>query len=195
MELLGSLDVALNLGVDPKHADQNVRGAVVLPNGLGKERKVLVFAKGEKVVEAKKAGADFVGGEDLAEKIAGGWLDFQQVIATPDMMAIVGKIGRVLGPRGLMPNPKQGGVTFDVAKAIKEAKAGKASFRVDKAGIVHCSVGSLSMSEGQVSQNVEAVIEALIKAKPAAAKGTYLKRLSVSATMGPAVKIDLASYR
>ena len=190
-----SIDIALNLGVDPRHADQNVRGAATLPKGLGKSIRVAVFAKGEKVVAAKEAGADIVGAEDLAEKINGGWLEFDQVIATPDTMGIVGKLGRVLGPRGLMPNPKQGTVTFDVAKAITEAKSGKASFRVDKAGIVHCAVGNVGMSAADLSDNIKSVVESILKLRPSAAKGTYLKRLTVSSTMGPGINVDLSTFR
>lgn len=190
----GSLDVSLNLGVDPRHADQNVRGACVLPHGLGKNIRVVVFAKGQKAIEAKEAGADFVGGDDLAAKITGGWLDFDQVIATPDMMAVVGRLGKVLGPRGLMPNPKLGSVTFDVAAAVKTSKAGRSEFRVDKAGIVHTSAGNISMDSNQLKENIEAVVETVIKLKPSSAKGTYLKRAAVSATMGPGVKVNTATF-
>jgi len=191
----GSLDIAVNLGVDPRHADQNVRGAVPLPHGLGKTVRIVVFAKGQKAVEAKEAGVDFVGADDLAEKIQGGWLDFDQVIATPDMMAVVGKLGRVLGPRGLMPNPKLGTVTFDVVDAIKQMKAGRAEFRVDKAGIVHAPVGKKGMDSDKLQGNIEAVIDALTKAKPSTAKGTYLKKISVSSTMGPGIKVDPHPFR
>ena len=190
----GSLDVSLNLGVDPRHADQNVRGACVLPHGLGKEVRVVVFAKGQKAIEAKEAGADFVGGDDLAAKITGGWLDFDQVIATPDMMAVVGRLGKVLGPRGLMPNPKLGSVTFDVAAAVKTSKAGRSEFRVDKAGIVHTSVGNVAMDTNQLKENIEAVVDTVVKLKPASAKGTYLKRVAVSATMGPGVKVNTSTF-
>jgi len=185
-----SVDVAVRLGVDPKHADQMVRGAVVLPHGTGKTNRVLVFAKGEKVSEAEAAGADFVGGDDLAAKINEGWLDFDTVIATPDMMGQVGRLGRVLGPRGLMPNPKVGTVTFDVSKAVSEAKAGKVEFRVEKAGIVHAQVGKRSFGEPELAGNVKSLVGALVKAKPAAAKGTYLRSITLSSTMGPGIKVD-----
>ena len=191
----GSIDLAINLGVDPRHADQNVRGAVPLPHGSGKTVRIVVFAKGQKAVEASQENVEFVGGDDLAEKITGGWLDFDQVIATPDMMAVVGRLGRVLGPRGLMPNPKLGTVTFDVAKAIKELRAGRVEFRVDKAGIVHASVGRVAMDTNGLVENGEAVIDALLKAKPSTAKGTYLKKIGVSATMGPGVRVDVSSYK
>ncbi|MEM7437721.1 MAG: 50S ribosomal protein L1 [Myxococcota bacterium] len=185
-----SVDVAVRLGVDPKHADQMVRGAVVLPHGTGKTNRVLVFAKGEKVTEAESAGADFVGGDDYVAKINEGWLEFDTVIATPDMMGQVGRLGRVLGPRGLMPNPKVGTVTFDVSKAVREAKAGKVEFRVEKAGIVHAQVGKKSFSEDQLAGNVRSLVGALVKAKPAAAKGTYLRSVTLSSTMGPGIRID-----
>jgi large subunit ribosomal protein L1 len=185
-----SVDVAVRLGVDPKHADQMVRGAVVLPNGTGKTNRVLVFAKGEKVSEAEEAGADFVGGDDLVAKITEGWLDFDTVIATPDMMGQVGRLGRVLGPRGLMPNPKVGTVTFDVSKAVREAKAGKVEFRVEKAGIVHAQVGKKSFGVSELAGNVKSLVGALVKAKPAAAKGTYLRSITLSSTMGPGIKVD-----
>ena len=185
-----SVDVAVRLGVDPKHADQMVRGAVVLPHGTGKTNRVLVFAKGEKVSEADAAGADFVGGDDLVAKITDGWLDFDTVIATPDMMGQVGRLGRVLGPRGLMPNPKVGTVTFDVGKAVREAKAGKVEFRVEKAGIVHAQVGKKSFGETELAGNVKSLVGALVKAKPAAAKGTYLRSITLSSTMGPGIKVD-----
>ncbi|MCB9228391.1 MAG: 50S ribosomal protein L1 [Deltaproteobacteria bacterium] len=191
----GSLDLAVNLGVDPRHADQNVRGACPLPHGLGKEVRIVVFAKGQKAVEASEAGVEFVGADDLAEKIQAGWLDFDQVVATPDMMAVVGKLGRVLGPRGLMPNPKLGTVTFDVVEAIRQMKAGRVEYRVDKAGIVHASVGKLSMDSDKLLGNIEAVVESLIKAKPSTAKGTYLKRMAVSPTMGPGIKVDPQPFR
>jgi len=187
-----TVDVAVKLGVDPRHADQMVRGAVVLPNGLGKTVRVLVFAKGEKEKEAREAGADYVGADDLVAKIQGGWFDFDTAIATPDMMGVVGKIGKLLGPRGLMPNPKVGTVTFDLARAVKESKSGKVEFRVEKAGIVHAPVGKVSFSAQTLRENVVALVEALQKAKPAAAKGTYMKKVSVSSTMGPGVNIDLA---
>ena len=185
-----SVDVAVRLGVDPKHADQMVRGAVVLPHGTGKANRVLVFAKGEKVSEAEAAGADFVGGDDLVAKINEGWLDFDTVIATPDMMGQVGRLGRVLGPRGLMPNPKVGTVTFDVSKAVREAKAGKVEFRVEKAGIVHAQVGKKSFGVSELAGNVKSLVGALVKAKPAAAKGTYLRSITLSSTMGPGIKVD-----
>jgi large subunit ribosomal protein L1 len=187
-----TVDVAVKLGVDPRHADQMVRGAVVLPNGLGKTVRVLVFAKGEKEKEAREAGADYVGADDLVAKIQGGWFDFDTAIATPDMMGVVGKIGKLLGPRGLMPNPKVGTVTFDLARAIKESKSGKVEFRVEKAGIVHAPVGKISFDAQTLRENVVALVEALQKAKPSAAKGTYMKKVSISSTMGPGVNIDLA---
>jgi large subunit ribosomal protein L1 len=189
-----SVDIAMNLGVDPKHAEQMVRGSLVLPHGTGKSVRVLVFAKGEKEKEARAAGADFVGAEDLAKKITDeGWLDFERVIATPDMMGLVGRLGRVLGPRGLMPNPKLGTVTADVTKAVSENKAGKVEYRVDKNGIVHCSIGKASFSSEQLLANATALIEAIVRAKPAAAKGTYLKKISLSTTMGPGIRIDPGS--
>ena len=187
-----TVDVVVKLGVDPRHADQMVRGAVVLPNGLGKDVRVLVFAKGEKEREAREAGADFVGADDLVTKIQGGWFEFDTAIATPDMMGVVGKIGKLLGPRGLMPNPKVGTVTFDLARAVKESKSGKVEFRVEKAGIVHAPVGKVSFPAETLRQNVVALVEALQKAKPSAAKGTYMKKVSISSTMGPGVTIDLA---
>jgi large subunit ribosomal protein L1 len=190
-----SIDIAVCLGVDPRHADQNVRGATPLPFGTGKSVRIVVFAKGDKAVEAGQEGVDFVGGDDLAEKINGGWLDFDQVIATPDMMALVGKLGRVLGPRGLMPNPKLGTVTFDVVKAIRELKAGRVEYRVDKAGIVHAAVGKKSMATEALAGNAKAVIDSLLKAKPISAKGTYFKRMAVSATMGPGIKVDPGEFR
>ncbi len=185
-----SVDLAVRLGVDPKHADQMVRGAVVLPHGTGKTNRVLVFAKGEKVTEAEAAGADFVGGDEFVAKINEGWLDFDTVIATPDMMGQVGRLGRVLGPRGLMPNPKVGTVTFDVSKAVREAKAGKVEFRVEKAGIVHAQIGKKSFGEPELAGNVKSLVGALVKAKPAAAKGTYLRSITLSSTMGPGIKVD-----
>ncbi len=185
-----TVEVAVRLGVDPRHADQQVRGAVVLPNGTGKTARVLVFAKGEKHKEAESAGADFVGAEDMIEKIQGGWLDFDVAIATPDMMGAVGKLGRVLGPRGLMPNPKTGTVTFDVEKAVKDVKAGKIEYRTDKAGIIHAPIGKVSFETEKLAENLQTLIEALVRAKPAAAKGTYLKSITVSSTMGPGVKIN-----
>jgi large subunit ribosomal protein L1 len=176
--------------VDPKHADQMVRGAVVLPHGIGKTVRVAVFAKGEKEREAREAGADVVGAEDLVERVQGGFMDFDTTIATPDLMGQVGRLGKVLGPRGLMPNPKLGTVTFDVGRAVREAKAGKVEFRVDKAGNIHVPVGKRSFDAGKLTANAMALIEAIVRAKPAAAKGTYLRTLSVSSTMSPGVKID-----
>jgi large subunit ribosomal protein L1 len=185
-----TLEVALRLGVDPKHADQMVRGTVVLPHGLGKTARVLVFASGEKIREAEEAGADHVGGEELAKRIEGGWLDFDSVVATPDMMRVVGRLGKVLGPRGLMPNPKAGTVTLDVAKAVAEIKAGKVEFRVDKTGIVHAPVGKLSFGTDRLRENAEALIGAVLRAKPSAAKGKYVRGVSLSSTMGPGIKVD-----
>lgn len=185
-----TVDVAVRLGVNPRHADQMVRGALVLPHGLGKTKRVLVFAKGEKEKEAEEAGADFVGAEDLVEKIQEGWLEFDTAIAIPPMMGQVGKLGRILGPRGLMPNPKTGTVTMDVATAVKEAKAGKVNYRVEKAGIVHAPVGKISFEDQRLVENVLALVEALIRAKPSSAKGTYLKSITLSSTMGPGVKVD-----
>jgi large subunit ribosomal protein L1 len=186
-----TVELAINLGVDPKHSDQVVRGTVVLPHGLGKSVRVLVIASGEKVREAQDAGADFVGGDDIVQKIVEGWTDYDAVIATPDMMKSAGKLGKVLGPRGLMPNPKTGTVTFDVAKAIKETKAGKVEFRVDKAGIVHCPIGKVQFDAAKLSENAHAVIGAIVKAKPAAAKGKYVKKITLTSTMGPGILIDL----
>ncbi len=185
-----SVDLAVNLGVDPKHADQMVRGGIVLPHGTGKSVRILVFAKGDKEKEAQAAGADHVGADDLAKKIQEGWLEFDRVIATPDMMGVVGRLGRVLGPRGLMPNPKLGTVTMDVGRAVAEQKSGKVEYRVEKAGIVHVSVGRKSFSVDQLVDNATALIDALVRAKPASAKGTYLKKISISTTMGPGVRID-----
>ncbi len=190
-----SVDLAVNLGVDPKHADQMVRGGIVLPHGTGKSVRILVFAKGDKEKEAQEAGADHVGGDELAAKIQEGWLEFDRVIATPDMMGVVGKLGRVLGPRGLMPNPKLGTVTMEVAKAVSEQKSGKVEYRVDKNGIVHCSIGKRSFESAQLTENAATLIDALLKAKPAVAKGTYLKKVSVSTTMGPGVRIDPSSVQ
>src|SRR5688572_24038288 len=188
-----TVEVAMRLGVDPKHADQMVRGTVVLPHGLGKSKKVCVIASGEKVKEAEQAGADVVGGEELVEKIAGGWTDFDACIATPDMMRSVGKLGKVLGPRGLMPNPKTGSVTFEVAKAVKEVKAGKVEFRVDKTGIIHAPVGKIEFSGQQLSENAQLLIDTVIKARPAAVKGRYVKRITVAATMTPGIDLDLVA--
>jgi large subunit ribosomal protein L1 len=189
-----SVELALNLGVDPKHADQMVRGAIVLPHGTGNETRVLVFAKGEKEKEAQDAGADHVGGEELAKKIQGeNWLDFERVIATPDMMSVVGRLGKILGPRGLMPNPKLGTVTMDVERAIREHKAGKVEYRVDKAGIVHVAIGKRSFAAEQLVENAAALIDVVVKAKPAASKGVYLKKIAISTTMGPGIRIDPVS--
>lgn len=186
-----TIELHVRLGVDPRHADQQVRGAVVLPNGTGKTVRVLVFAKGDKATEAQEAGADFVGAEELVQKIqAESWFDYDVVVATPDMMGVVGRIGRVLGPKGLMPNPKSGTVTFDVKKAIDEIKAGKVEYRVDKTAIVHCPIGKKSFGVDKLKQNFNTLMDALIKAKPAAAKGQYLKSVSVSSTMGPGAKIN-----
>src|SRR6201993_4028091 len=185
-----TVELSLRLGVDPKHADQMVRGTVVLPHGLGKTKRVLAIAGGEKQKEAQEAGADFVGGEELVEKIMGGWIDFDAVVATPDMMRAVGRLGKVLGPRGLMPNPKTGTVTADVTKAIKEIKAGKVEFRVDKTGIIHAPVGKTSFASTALVVNTHALVDSIVKAKPAAAKGKYLKSVTLSSTMGPGVRID-----
>jgi large subunit ribosomal protein L1 len=188
-----SVDLAVNLGVDPRKSDQMVRGTVVLPHGTGKDVKVLVFAKGEKEKEALEAGADYVGAEDLVEKIQKGWLDFDKAVATPDVMAMVGKLGRILGPRGLMPNPKLGTVTFDVAKAVKELKAGKVDYRVDKGGIVHLPVGRVSFDKEKLIENIKAAVDSLLKAKPSAVKGKYIKRVTLSSTMGPGIRVDIQS--
>jgi large subunit ribosomal protein L1 len=185
-----SVEIALRLGVDPKHADQMVRGTIVLPHGTGKAARVAVFASGEKIKEAQEAGADVVGGDELAARIEGGFLDFDAVVATPDMMRVVGRLGRVLGPRGLMPNPKTGTVTFEVARAVEEIKAGKVEFRVDKTGIIHAPVGKVSFEVGQLEANAQALISAVLKAKPAASKGKYVKTATVSSTMGPGIPID-----
>jgi large subunit ribosomal protein L1 len=185
-----SVDISFRLGVDPKHADQMVRGAVVLPHGIGKAVRVAVFAKGEKEREAREAGADVVGAEDLVERVQGGWTEFDTAVATPDLMGQVGRLGKVLGPRGLMPNPKLGTVTFDVGKAVREAKAGKVEFRVDKAGNIHTPVGKKSFSGENLTANALAVIEAIVRAKPSAAKGTYLRSVTMSTTMGPGVDVD-----
>src|ERR1700756_5733659 len=187
-----TVELVINLGVDPKHSDQMVRGTVVLPHGLGKSKRVLVIASGEKVREAQEAGADFVGGEDMVQKIQEGWTDFEAVIATPDMMRSAGRLGKVLGPRGLMPNPKTGTVTFEIANAVKEIKAGKVEFRVDKAGIVHSSIGKISFEAAKLADNAKALLSAVLKAKPAAAKGKYIKKITLSSTMGPGVTIDEA---
>jgi large subunit ribosomal protein L1 len=187
-----TVDAAINLGVDPKHADQVVRGAVVLPHGMGKAVKIAVFAKGDKAREAQEAGADIVGAEDLAEKIQGGFMEFDKVLATPDMMGVVGRLGKVLGPRGLMPNPKVGTVSADISRAVKEQKAGKVEFRVEKAGIVHVPFGKASFESDKLKANFNAIMEIIYKAKPQTAKGMYVKNVTVSTTMGPGIKLDLA---
>jgi large subunit ribosomal protein L1 len=190
-----SVDLAINLGVDPKHADQMVRGAIVLPSGTGKSTRVLVFARGEKEKEATEAGADYVGGEELAKKIQSeGWLEFDRVIATPDMMSVVGRLGKVLGPRGLMPNPKLGTVTMDVKTAVEDNKAGKVEYRVDKNGIIHAAVGKRSFEKEKLLENILALVRAVIKAKPAASKGVYLKRVGISTTMGPGIRLDPSGF-
>jgi large subunit ribosomal protein L1 len=185
-----TVDLAFRLGIDPRHADQMVRGAIVMPAGTGKKTTIVVITSGEKVTEAEKAGADYVGGEDIINKIAGGWMEFDRVIATPDMMGKIGKIARVLGPRGLMPNPKLGTVTTDIAKAVAEQKAGKVEYRADKNGIVHVPIGKKSFTEAQLAENFRAVTGAILRAKPSSAKGTYVKSLVISATMSPGVRID-----
>ena len=190
-----TVDLCVRLGVDPRKADQMVRGAVVLPNGLGKTVRVLVFAKGEKAQEAQAAGADYVGADDLVAKIQEGWFDFDTAIATPDMMGTVGKIGKLLGPRGLMPNPKVGTVTFEVGRAVQEAKSGKIEYRVEKAGIIHAPVGKVSFDVDMLKGNVVALMDALVKAKPATSKGTYLKKVSISSTMGPGVNVDVPALQ
>lgn len=187
----GTFEIAVKLNVNPRHADQMVRGAVVLPHGTGKTVRVLVFAKGDKAREATEAGADYVGGDDLVEKIKEGWLDFDKCIATPDMMGTVGKIGRLLGPRGLMPNPKSGSVTFDVAQAVQESKGGKVDFRVEKAGIVHAGIGKVSFSADKLADNAKALFDRLLKLKPSSVKGAYVKGMSVSATMSPGVRVNV----
>ena len=190
-----SVDVAIKLGVDPRHADQMVRGTCILPHGTGKSVRVLVFAKGEKEKEALDAGADHVGADDLAKQIQDGWLDFDKAVATPDMMGVVGKLGKILGPRGMMPNPKVGTVTFDIAKAVTELKGGKVEFRVEKAGIVHCPVGRVSFGTEKLSDNIKALIESIIRLKPSASKGVYLKGMSLSTTMGPGLRLDAQELR
>jgi large subunit ribosomal protein L1 len=190
-----SVDVAVRLGVDPRHADQMVRGTVVLPHGTGKTVRVLVFAKGEKEKEATDAGADYVGAEDLAKQIQDGWLDFDKAVATPDMMGVVGKLGKILGPRGMMPNPKVGTVTFDVGRAVSELKGGKVEFRVEKAGIVHAPVGKVAFGREKLAENLRALMETIMRLKPSAAKGVYLKGISVSTTMGPGLKLDPQEIR
>ncbi len=188
-----TVELTLRLGVDPKHADQMVRGTVVLPHGLGRTKRVLAIAGGEKQKEAQEAGADFVGGEEVVEKIMGGWIDFDAVVATPDMMRAVGRLGKVLGPRGLMPNPKTGTVSVDIGKAIREIKAGKVEFRVDKTGIIHAPVGKMSFSSDRLVANTHALVDSIVKAKPSAAKGKYLRSVTLSSTMGPGVRIDTAN--
>jgi len=188
-----TIEIAMNLGIDPRHSDQNVRGVVQLPNGTGKTMKVAVFARGDKAKEAERAGADIIGAEDLVEKVQGGTIDFDRCIATPDMMALVGRLGKVLGPRGLMPNPKLGTVTADVAAAVKAAKGGQVEFRAEKAGIIHAGIGKASFSEDALLENVKAFVGAINRAKPSGAKGTYLKKVSLSSTMGPGVKLDIGS--
>ncbi len=190
-----SVDLAVNLGVDPRHADQNLRGATVLPNGLGKKVRIVVFAKGEKAAEANGLGVDAVGGDDLAKRITDGWLDFDQVIATPDMMGVVGKLGKVLGPRGLMPNPKLGTVTFEAEKAVTELRAGRAEYRGDKAGIVHTSIGRSNFTPEALAENARTIVDTLLRAKPSTAKGTYLKKVTLSATMGPGVRVDTTPFK
>ncbi|AJF07249.1 50S ribosomal protein L1 [Geoalkalibacter subterraneus] len=190
-----TVDVVVKLGVDPRKADQMVRGAVVLPNGLGKDIRVLVFAKGEKAQEAQDAGADFVGSDDLVARIQEGWFDFDTAIATPDMMGTVGKIGRLLGPRGLMPNPKVGTVTMDVGRAVNEAKSGKVEYRVEKAGIIHAPVGKVSFDAQKLQENIVSLVDALIKAKPSTSKGTYLRKICLSSTMGPGINIDVPAIQ
>ncbi|MCX7981547.1 MAG: 50S ribosomal protein L1 [Syntrophales bacterium] len=190
-----TVEAAIRLGVNPQHADQMVRGSVVLPHGLGKAVRVLVFAKGEKEKEALEAGADYAGGDEFIEKIRGGWLEFDRVVATPDMMGSVGKLGKILGPRGLMPNPKVGTVTFDVGRAVKELKAGKVEFRVERAGIVHSPVGKVSFGPEKLRENILALLETIIKLKPASSKGTYLRSIALSSTMGPGVKVDPLEVR
>jgi large subunit ribosomal protein L1 len=188
-----TVDLALNLGVDPRKSEQMVRGTVVLPHGIGKKVRVLVFAKGEKEKEAQDAGADFVGADDLVDKISKGWLDFDKSVATPDVMGLVGKLGKILGPRGLMPNPKLGTVTFDIARTVKEIKAGKVEYKAEKAGIVHVPIGKVSFDTGKLLENARSVINSVIKAKPATSKGKYLKKIYISSTMGPGIAVDLAS--
>jgi large subunit ribosomal protein L1 len=190
-----TVEMAVRLGVDPRQADQNVRGTVTLPNGMGKTVRVVAFAKGEKEREAQEAGADFVGSDDLIKRISEGWVDFDKAVATPDMMAAVGRIGKILGPRGLMPNPRTGTVTLDIGKAVKEIKAGKLEYRVDKAGIVHIPVGKASFGEAQLIENATAVLHSIMRAKPASAKGNYLRGVTVSTTMGPGIKLDLSQIR
>lgn len=189
-----TIDIAIRLGIDPKQTDQAVRGAISLPHGIGKKLRVAVIAKGEKVGEAEKAGADVVGGEDIAEKIQGGWMEFDKLIATPDMMGVVGRLGKVLGPKGLMPNPKLGTVTFEIAKAVAEQKAGKVEFRIDKASIIHAPVGKRSFGAAKLKENILALIEAVNKARPAAAKGIYIRSIAISATMSPGIRLDASQF-
>src|SRR5579864_6210560 len=189
-----TIELHMRLGVDPKHADQMVRGTVVLPHGLGKSKKVCVIASGDKIKEAEQAGAEYVGGDDMVEKIAGGWIDFDACIATPDMMRGVGRLGKVLGPRGLMPNPKTGTVTMDVAQAVREVKAGKLEFRVDKTGVIHVPVGKVSFEQGKLVENANTLLQAVVKAKPAAAKGKYVRSATICSTMGPGVALDVTPY-
>ena len=189
-----TVEISVRLGVDPRHADQQVRGAVVLPHGTGKKVTVLVIAKGDKAAEAQAAGAEYVGAEDMIAKIQGGWFDFDVVVATPDMMGLVGRLGRVLGPKGLMPNPKSGTVSRDVAKAVHDIKAGKVEYRVDKTAIIHCPVGKASFGEQQLTENLRTLMEAIIKAKPAAAKGTYIRSAVISSTMGPGIKLNSLKF-
>ena len=185
-----TVEVAAKLGVDPRHADQMVRGSVVLPNGIGKSQIVVALAKGDKAIEAKEAGADFVGAEDLAEKIQGGWLEFDRMVATPDVMSVAGRLGKILGPRGMMPNPKSGSVSFDMARMVKEIKAGKVEYRVEKAGIVHAQVGKASFEVKALAENTLAIVESLLRAKPSSSKGVYFRSMSISSTMGPGLKLD-----
>ena len=189
-----TVELTMWLGVDPRKADQLVRGTIVLPHGLGKSKRVLVIAQGEKVKEAEEAGADFVGGEDMVNKIKGGWLDFDAVVSTPDMMRLVGALGKVLGPRGLMPNPKTGTVTFDVKTAVKETKAGKVEYRVDKTGVIHTAVGKVSFDENKIAENTRALIEAVVKAKPSTAKGKYMKKVNLASTMSPGILLDETAF-
>ena len=190
-----TFDVAINLGVDPRHADQNIRGAVSMPNGLGKTVRVLAFCQGENETIAKEAGADYVGGEDLMKKIQGGWLEFDRVVATPDMMRVVGRLGKILGPRGMMPTPKTGTVTKNIAEAIKELKAGKVQFKVDKKGVLHAPVGKVSFDVDKLEENIMALVEMVKKLRPVSAKGTYIKKFTVSSTMGPGVKVNTMEFK
>lgn len=190
-----TVELAVRLGVDPRQADQNIRGTVLLPHGMGKTVKVLAFAKGEKEREAQEAGAEFIGSDDLVKKISGGWLEFDKAVATPDMMGAVGRIGKILGPRGLMPNPKAGTVTQEIGKAVRELKAGKLEFRVDKAGIVHIPIGKVSFPEEQLVENARTILDSLVRAKPASAKGNYIRGVALSATMGPGIKVDPAQLQ